>query len=231
MKKLNLILGIVLFSAALLTSCNDESGIYVEQLHTNAQKSTAIRSCLKISADSALNHLCDNNGFYNYKDGFYRIDFFPLQSSLFDTLEKHGYGYMVDTLILNVNRLAASCKAQIASPISEAIDSLKILDYDALINSDGTPITDYFMMNEYRYLKSSFQQPVSIRMNLYDVTPLWNMMLMIYMEYSSTPLNFDIQNYIVEEMLEAITNEMRLEEELIRIDLGHGDETTDLFWN
>jgi hypothetical protein len=229
MKKLNIILGVVLFAAMIMVSCDDKSGDYVEQLYTNAQKSTAIKGCLKISADSALNHLCENNGFYDYLDGQYRIDYTPLKSSLFDTLDNHGYGYLADTLIWNTNRLAANCKAQIASSIATAIDSLVIVDYDALINGEETAITDYFELYKYRYLKSAFQSPVSVRMTLYNVTPIWNEMVQKYAQYTSAPLNFDIQNYIVEKMLEDILNEMRVEEELIRTDTTHGSSATGLF--
>ena len=229
MKKLNLIFGLAIFSVVLLTSCNDETGQFVEQLHTNVQKTTAIKACLKVSADSALNHLCDNNGFYDYQDGEYRIDFAPLQSSLFDTLANHGYGYLADTLIWNTNLLAASCKAQLASPLKEAIDSLTIVDYDALIHGEGTPITDYFELYKYRYLKSAFQQPVSIRMDLFNVTPVWNEMVQKYVQYTSIPLNFDIQNYIVEKVLNDVLEEMRVEEVFVRSDSNHRDESTVLF--
>ena len=228
MKKLNIILGIVLFAAMIMVSCDDNSGEYVEQMYTNIQKSTAIKSCLKASADTALNHLCEDNGFYDYLSGQYRIDYAPLQSTLFDTLAKYGYGYLADSLIWNTNRLAASCKAQIATPITTAIDSLMIVDYDALIDGDETAITDYFELYKYRYLKSAFQSPVSIRMTLYNVTPFWNEMVQKYAQYSSVPLNFDIQNYIVEKMLDDVLAEMRAEEELIRTDSTHRSKAMNL---
>ena len=230
MKKLNIVFGLMLFAAMIVVSCDDKTGMYVEQLHTNNQKSTAIKGCLKISADSALNHLCDNNGFYNYSDGLYRIDFAPLRSSLFDTLSKHGYGYLADTLVVNVNRLASNCKAQLAPHLAQAIDSLIIVDYDALIKGGETAITDYFELNKYRYLKSAFQSPVSVRMSLFNVTPVWNEMLQKYAQYTSAPLNFDIQNYIVETMLGDILDEMRVEEEFIRSDSTHGSSATELLW-
>ena len=228
MKKLSILLGIALIAAVTLFSCKDESGIYVEQLYTNAQKESAIKECLRTSADSALNHLCDNNGFYDYLSGQYKIDYAPLQSSLFDTLETHGYGYLADTLIRNTNLLAASCKAQLASPITTAIDSLDIIDYDALINGNESAITDYLEIYKYRYLNSAFQSPVSIRMNLYNVTPVWNEMLQTYAQYNATPLSFDIQNYIVEKMLNDILEEMRVEEALIRTDSTHRSDAMDL---
>lgn len=229
MKKFNILLGMILFAAVTLFSCKDESGIFVEQLYTNSQKEKAIKDCLKASADSALNHLCAPDGFYNYNGGIYRIDYAPLRSSLFDTLGQNGYGNLADSLILFSNRLAESCKSQLAPSFTSAIDSLVIYDCDALINGKVDAITNYFETCEYAYLKSAFQTPVSIRMNLYNVTPVWNEMVRIYEQFSPTPLNFDIQNYIVEKMLDGLFQEMRLEEALIRTDSTHRSESMEPF--
>ena len=228
MKKLSIILGMFLFATVAFFSCKDESGEFVEQLYTNSQKEKAIKSCLKASADSALNPLCAPDGFYNYNDGMYRINYTPLQNSLFDTLNRHGYGDLSDSLILYTNRLAESCKAQLAPSFTTAIDTLEIFDYDALIKGESGVITKYFETYQYRFLKSAFQTPVSIRMNLYKVTPTWNDMLQKYAQYTSEPLNFDIQNYVVEKMLDGLLQEMRVEEELIRTDTAHRDENTEL---
>lgn len=226
MKKLSIILGIALISAVTLFSCKDESGIYVEQLYTNAQKELAIKECLRTSADSAVNHLCVDDGFYSYHDADYRIDYDLLQASLFDTLENHGYGYLSDTLILRTNRLAESCGGQVLSALKTAIDSLTISDLDALVKGSPDAITRYFTLMKYTELKSAFQTPVSIRMSLYGVNATWNEMVQHYAQYTTTPLNFDIQNYIVEEMLDGILTEMTIEEGLIRTDSTHRSEKT-----
>lgn len=228
MKKFIILLEMILFATIVLCSCKDESGLYVEQLYTNSQKEKAIKDCLKASADTALNHLCATDGFFNYAGGVYRIDYAPLQNSLFDTLSRNGYGNLVDSLILFSNRLAESCKSQLAPSFSSAIDTLVIFDCDALINGETDAITHYFETYKYADLKSAFQTPVSIRMNLFNVTPTWNEMIRIYAQSTPTPLNFDIQNYIVEKMLEGLFQEMRLEEILIRTDSTHRSETMEL---
>lgn len=228
MKKLNIVLGMILFAAVALFSCKDESGDFVEQLYTNSQKEKAIKDCLRTSADSALNHLCVADGYYNYNNATYRIDYSPLQNSLFDTLGRHGYGDLSDSLILYTNRLAESCKAQLAPSFTTAIDTLEIFDYDALIKGESNAITKYFEIYRYRYLKSAFQTPVSIRMGLYKVTPVWNEMIQKYSQYTSVPLNFDIQNYVVEKMLDGLLQEMAVEEALIRTDSTHRTENTEL---
>lgn len=228
MKKLSIILGLALFAAVTLFSCKDESGVFVEQLYTNSQKEKAIKDCLRASADSALNHLCAPDGFYTYNGNVYRIDYASLQSSLFDTLGRHGYGNLADSLILFSNRLAESCKSQLAPSFTTAIDTLEIIDYDGLINGESNAITKFFETYSYRYLRSAFQTPVAIRMGLYNVTPVWNDMLQKYAQYTSVPLNFDVQNYIVEKMLDGLLQEMTLEEALIRTDSTHRSESMEM---
>ena len=219
---------LAVMAAATLFSCKDESGEFVEQLYTDAQKENAIKGCLKASADSAINHLCVEGGFYAYNDSAYRIDFDLLQSSLLDTLENHGYGFLTDSLIRCTNRLAESCGGQILPTLKTAIDSLIITDYDALVYGSSDAITRYFTLLGYSYLKTSFQTPVTIRMNLYGVNEVWNEMIMRYTQYTSTPLNFDLSNYIVEEMLDGILVEMSVEEGLIRTDSTHRNDKTKL---
>ena len=231
MKKLSIIMGMILFAAVALFSCRDESGEFVEQLYTNAQKELAIKDCLRASADSALNHLCVADGFYNYNNAVYRIDYSSLQSSLFDTLNRHGYGGLVDSLILHTNRLAENCKAQLAPLFTTAIDSLEIIDYDALIHGNRNAITKYFEIYKYQYLKPAFQTPVSIRMSLFGVTPVWNEMNQLYSQYANSPLNFDIQGYVAGKMLDGLLEEMSVEEALIRTDTTHQSESMELFGN
>ena len=220
MKKL-IIIVISAVMAVTLSNCKDNSGTYVEQLYTNAQKDNAIRACLDACADTAVAHLCSPDGFYTYDDEAYRIGYAPLQGSLFDTLTRYGYGNLIDTLILRTNRLAESCGSQVGTALHSAIDSMSIIDYDALVKGDEDAITRYFELYEYRHLKSSFLSPVSVRMSIFRVSDIWNEMIQQYVQYNPVPLNFDIQNYIVEDMLESILSEMSLEEGLIRTDSTH----------
>lgn len=226
MKNLKIVC-LAVFAAMVLFSCKDETGEFVEQLYTNNQKELAIKACLKVSADTASAHLFVPNGFYAYNDSTYQIDFVPLQNTLFAVLRENGYGNMVDSLILYVNRLAESCGGQVTPSLKAAVDSMKILDYDALIDGGGDSFTRYYEMYEYKYLKSAIQTPVSVRMELYNVNGTWALMMNKYIQFTSTPLNFDLQNYIVETMLSGILEEMSLEEFNIRTDVGHRTEDMD----
>ena len=228
-RKIAFMLVAALFSVSVsfFTSCKDESGKFVEQYYTNQEKDRAVRACLKQSSDSALSRLFKYDGFYG-ADG-YRIDFTPIQSTVFDTLSKYGKGYMCDSLVLLTNRMAESCAAQISPYMKKAIDTLDIVDPGKLLNGADNAITRYFMMCESSYLKSAFQSPVSIRLNVMGVNALWSRMYGEYIKYSSAPLNFDFRNYVVEKMLDNVLVEMEMEERLIRTDSTHLNDNLVIF--
>ena len=203
-------------------SCKDESGEYVRQLYTDAQKEKAFTTCLTTAADSAINHLCVANGFSQYGDGVYSLDFAPLQASVFQTLIDHNCASLADSLVMLSNRVAENCNTQVMPPIfKEAIGSLVFYDHDALINGDSTAITDYFVRFKNDNMKAALQSPVSIRMNLFGVNDCWNRIAARYYQYTSTPVSFDVQNYIVQKMLDGLYEEMRIEEVNIRTDSTH----------
>lgn len=221
MKKIKT-LSIVLLSIVLFSACNDETGMYVEQLYTNPQKEIAFTTCLKTAADSAFNHLCVPNGFYDYNNSRYRITFPNLQNSVFDTLRNHQLGGLVDTLILRTNQMAESCNKAVMSPIFEnAIKTLAFYNHDALIKGDSTAITNFFAMFKYNEIKSALQSPVSIRMDLLKVDQYWEQVVNKYSTYSSSPVNMNFQDYIIDRMLDGIFEEMRLEEINIRTNPAH----------
>jgi len=220
MKKLK-ILAFALLAAVFACSCEDNTDTYVDQLYTNSEKATAFKTCLTTAMDSAVNHLCVYNGYYQYHNAAYRINFSTLQNSVFDTLANHGKSYLVDSLILRTNRMAESCGSSITSAFTTAISSMTYLDYDALIHGDSTAICEYFELYKYASLVSALQSPVSIRMGLYNVNSSWNDVMQAYNQYSSVPVNIDFQNYVIDKMLQGIFDEMELEEINIRIDSTH----------
>jgi len=217
MKKVKFLL-LTVVVAAFMAACNDESGEFVRQIFTDSQKKSAITKCLNVSLDSALNRLCTVNGFYTYDDNAYRIDYTNICPSVLDTLQYHGYAGLTDSLVLFTNRMAESCKVQLDSAFTKAINSLVIYDYDGLIYGDKDAITNYLEYNKYREIKSYLQTPVSIRMNVFGVNDKWNEVMARYQQYSSKPVNIDLQGYIIDEMMDGILSEMRVQEKKIRKD-------------
>ena len=225
MNKLKLYL--LLFIAALFAcSCEDNSGEFVNQLFTNAEKNAAIKSCLNASADSAVNHLFVYDGFYQNRN--YLIDFAPL-SYIFDTLSKHQQGNLADSLILRTNRMAEGCGVIASTSLDSAIKQLNIKDFDELIKGESGIITDYLKAQKSNFIKSSMQSQVGIRMQLLNVNSTWKEIVNTYRQYDDNPINVDIQGYIIDKMMNNIFEEMRLEEYNVRTDTTHQNEDSRLF--
>lgn len=228
MKKINLILW-VFVALVFACSCEDQTGEYVEHIYNNAQKEAAIRGCLNSSIDTAAKHLFVSGGFMQNDE--YRIDYSTLNNTVFATLNEHGAGYLADSLILNTNRLAESCHGFLASIMKNTVKELTIADYNGLIYGDSTSITDYYAMVKYMALRDSLQSPIDIRMSVFSVKNLWGDIMTQYNNYNNTPVSFDVRNYIIDNMLQAIFAEMRKEEAKIRVDTSHCDANTTLFGN
>ncbi len=229
MKKIKILIFVVL-AAFFACSCEDNSGAYVEQLYTNDQKANVFTACLTSSLDSAFAHLCVHDGFYQYNNAAYRIDFSNLPASVFDTLNHYQLGYLADSLILCTNRMAESCNASVLGDMfEEAIKNMTYYEPDSLLYGGSTSITDYFVQFKATELKNAMQSPVSIRMNLFRVNEFWNQIMNSYYNYSSTPVNVDLQGYIIDKMLDGIFEEMRIEEYNIRMDSTHQSGADTLF--
>lgn len=220
MKKTKIIFIALIFVAAF-SACEDNTGTYVSQLFTNTQKDGAFRTCLTSSLDSAVNHLCTYDGFYQYNDAAYRINYSQLQNSVFDTLYSHDKGYLCDSLVLYTNRLAENCNSQVKSAFTNCIKSVVFDNYDALWHGDDDAITNCFELQKRNALADSLKSPVAIRMNLFNVNETWKDIVIEYNKYNDNPVNIDLQSYIVNKMLDAMFEEMRLEEFNIRTDSTH----------
>ena len=228
MKKFQ-ILCIAVLSVALFNSCKDDSGTYAEYLHTNGEKAAAVKRCLDISLDTAVAHLCHSGGFYEYKDGLYRLDFSANQAMM-DTLAAHNYSYLSDSLIRFANRMAESCGSVARTAFGDAIKDMVVADYDALIKGDGTPITDYFKKFQYSTVRDALRSQVSIRMSLFNVNNVWNEMVGNYYSITHQPVSYDVQGYVLDAMMNGFLEEMRCEEFLIRTDSTHRDSILRVFF-
>lgn len=228
MKKFQ-ILCMAVLCIALFNSCKDDSGMYAEYLHTNGEKTTAIKTCLNASLDTAVAHLCHSGGFYEYKDGLYKLDFSNNQAMM-DTLAAHSYTYLSDSLIRCANRLAESCDAVSKTAFGDAIKNMVITDFDALIKGEGTPITDYFEQTQYYTVRDALKSQVSIRMNLFKVNDVWDEMVGNYYSITHQPVTYDVQGYILNSMMNGLLEEMRCEEFLIRTDSTHRDSILRVFF-
>ncbi len=226
MKKIEILLLAVL-ATALLGSCEDKSGTYAEQLYTNSEKNKTIYNCLDTCLDVAVNNLCKLNGYSQYDEGIYKIDFAPI-SYVLDTLSEHQQGWLADSLVFFSNRMAESSGTVVRDAFSNAINKLVVYDPDELLDGNTALITAYFKQMKYKDIEDAIAAPIAVRINVFEISYWLEEALRHYYSITNTPVSFDLQDYLTDRMMDGIFEEMSKEEILTRTDTLHRFTGSDL---
>ncbi len=226
MKKIETLLLAVL-ATALSGSCEDKSGTFAEQYYTNTEKNKTIYNCLDTCLDVAVNNLCRLNGYSQFDEGVYKIDFAPI-SYVIDTLSEHQQGWLADSLVFFSNRMAESSGTVVRDAFSNAINKLVVYDPDELLDGNAALITAYFKQMKYKDLEDAFVAPVGVRISVFNVSYWFDEVIRQYYSITNTPVPFDLQAYLTERMMYGIFEEMSKEEILTRTDTLHRFTGSDL---
>lgn len=228
MKKLYLLCLILL--PMLLGSCSDTSGEYIENYYTDAELTTAIRTCLTTSKDTALNQLCITDGFNDSET--YRITL-PDNTAfrtLNETLIAQDKSYLVDTLIQRMNRACEHSGNGLSSAFNSTISSLTFTDPSSLVySSTSDAVTTYFRANCGTTMQSAAASIVSEQLQSTGATETWTEMQTAYYNATSTTIDFDMTTHATTGLLSAVYQEMAYEEGRIRTDSTHAIGSLSIF--
>jgi hypothetical protein len=228
MKKIKLILFSLV--AILFVACTDDTNQYSNQLFTDSELNRAFRQCLTQSADSANAHLSIPNseelGFYNYSEGIYKIGLPKGALFIADTLEIHGLGYLVDTLIRKTNHAAELCGNGLKIYFTETVSSISFQDPYRILNGDSTAITTYFEKNYFDNFNNRTQTLLSINFAVHGINDEWQNILNIYFMLTGQIVSVDYLGNASQTMSKGFLKEMKLEEAKIRKDVARRGATT-----
>ena len=220
MKKLYFFCMILL--SLMMVSCKDDSGEFIEQYYTDAQLTSALRTCLTTAKDTALSILCVTDGLYG--SDTYRIilpdnaDFRTLANALADQNKSD----LADTLSLQLNRACEQSGNALSASFNSTISSLTFPDPASLVYSTSTDAaTAYFRTNCGASMQSSATAILAEQMQTAGASSTWSEMQTIYYNATSTHFNYDITSYAATNLLSSIYTEMSKEEKLIRTDTTH----------
>ena len=220
MKKLYLFCLILL--PLMMVSCKDDSGEFIEQYYTDAQLTSALRTCLTTAKDTALNVLCVPDGFNG--SSTYRVilpdnaDF----RSLAEVLATQNKSYLTDTLTLRLNRACERSGNALSSTFNSAITSLSFPDPASLVYSSTTDTaTLYFRINCGAALHSSATNILSEQMQNTGASSTWTEIQSAYYNANNIFFNYDLTNFATTSLLNAVYTEMAKEENRIRTDSTH----------
>ena len=220
MKKLYLFCLILL--PLMMVSCKDDSGEYIEQYYTDAQLTSALRTCLTAAKDTALNVLCVPDGFYG--SDTYRVtlpdnaDF----RTLSETLAAQNKSDLADTLTLWINRACELSGNSLSAAVNTIVSSLTFSDPSSLVYSSSTDAaTSYFRTNCGAALHTSVTSILSEQMQNTGANSTWTEIQSAYYNANNTFFNYDLTNFAATQLLNALYAEMAKEEALIRTDATH----------
>ena len=219
MKKTILILTSLL--CMICISCQDESGDFIQQMFTDSELTSAARSCLTVSKDTAVSHLCDTdllNTNETYRVTFPdNVDF----RSLRQVLETQGQSQLLTLLETQMNAACELMGDNVTSTFNSAISSLTFSSPSELIYGSDNALTTYFQMKCESGLQSALASAMAAKMQLTGAASTWNDILMLYYSSQNAPFSFDLNQYVLQNFMNAIFAEMEKEEALIRHDASH----------
>lgn len=220
MKKLYLFCLILL--PLMMVSCKDDSGDFIEQYYTDAELTSALRTCLTTAKDTALNHLCVTDGLNGSTT--YRItlpdnaDF----RALAEALAAQNKSDLTDSLVNQLNRAGEQSGNALSASFNSAISTLTFPDPASIVyTSTYDAATSYFKVQCGASMLSSATTILAEQMQTTGASSTWNEMQTIYFNATSTHFNYDITNYATTNLLSSIYTEMAKEEKLIRTDTTH----------
>lgn len=206
----------------MMVSCKDDSGEFIGQYYTDAQLTTALRTCLTAAKDTALNKLCVPDGFNGSET--YRVTL-PENAdfrTLADILTAQEKGYLTDTLTARINRACELSGNALSAAFNSSISSLTFPDPSLLVySSSSDAATSYFCTNCGAAMLASAASILSEQMQSTGASRTWTEMQSAYHDATSTFLNYDLTGFAATSLLNAVYAEMAQEEGLIRTDSYH----------
>ena len=220
MKKLYLFC-LILFPLVMV-SCKDDSGEFIEQYYTDAQLTSALRTCLTTAKDTAINLLCVPDGL-NGSETYHIVlpdnaDF----RALSEILTADNKGYLTDSLVSQLNRACEQSGNALSSAFGSSISSLTFSDPSSLVySSTSDAATNYFRAHCGIAMQSAANSAVSEQMQATGASNTWSEIQSTYYTATSTIFNYDITIHTATLFLNAVYTEMAKEEALIRTDTTH----------
>lgn len=206
----------------MMVSCKDDSGEFIEQYYTDAQLTSALRTCLITAKDTALSILCVPDGF-NGSDT-YRVTL-PDNAeirALTNILAEQDKSYLTDTLTVRMNRACELSGNVLSTTFNSAISTLTFTDPSSIVYSSSTDAaTSYFRNNCGYSMQLSAITAISEKMQDSGAGSTWNEIQSVYYNATSTFFNYDLNAFVATSLLNAIYTEMAKEEALIRSDPTH----------
>ncbi|MFC3880625.1 DUF4197 domain-containing protein [Algoriphagus namhaensis] len=174
-----------------------------------------LKEALAVATDIAADRLHSPDGYLSNLD--VKIIFPPEAKNIENTLRSLGLDWMVDQVIVSVNRAAEDAALE-AKPIFEsAIRQMSIQDVKAILTGEKDAATSYFKSSTNDSLTVKFTPVIDNSLKKVDATKYWED---VTTRYNKVPfvkkVNTDLTGYVTQKAIDGLFIEIAKEELKIR---------------
>lgn len=219
MKKSILLIASVL--CLLFSACKDDSGDFVNQMFTDAELTSAARTCLSVAKDTAVAHLCDTGLMGEGTLHHIQLPDNATFRSIRDILIEQGQNQLLDQLEIQMNSACEQMGNGVTSTFNSTITDLTFEDPSSLVYGSNNALTTYLKLKYETTFQNSLLSSLEEKMVSTGAKETWRQILTTYMNAGGSVFGYDLNAYVMQNFTSAIFAEMEKEEALIRTDASH----------
>lgn len=214
------VLGILLLSQVTTGIAQNSSVIKLptainKTVLSNTDIGRGLKEALTIGVNKATQKLSAVDGFY--KDPLVKISMPPEAEFVSTNLNKIGLGYLVDSVVVSMNRAAEHACVQVAPVFLGAIKQITFQEAMSILKDSENAATDYLKTKSSDSLKILIKPIIDNSLKQTQTVELWNT---VFKAYNKLPfvqkVNPNLSQYVTEKTLQAVFSKIALEEKTIR---------------
>lgn len=213
MLKQFLLLGFVTIG---LLSCDTLAKLPQTTTVTQMEAAQAIREALDQGTGKGIGLLNKPDGFFGNEA--YKLFLPPDAKKIETALRQVGFASLVDKTILQINRAAEDAVGAARPIFLDAIKGMTIADAINIVRGPRDAATQYFKEKTTDKLTAAFLPVIKSSLDKFSATKYYGDLVKTYNDFPTTlnKINPDLPSYVVGKAVDALFNQIALEESNIR---------------
>ena len=176
-----------------------------------------LKEALSVGSRNAVTQVSRQNGYFD--DPSIKILMPEEMHKVADTLERIGFGELVDDFVHSMNRAAERAAPKAKAPFIRAVKEMTFDDARQILYGQNTAATEYFREKTHGELYIAFKPIISDTMDEVGVTRYYRSMLRkVAVVPFLKPEPLDLDHYVTEKSLDGLYHALGEEEKKIRTD-------------
>ncbi len=175
-----------------------------------------LKEALSIGAQKSGDKLSAKDGFF--KDAAVKILLPEQVRDIENKMRMLGFGKLIDNAELSLNRAAEDASKSAAPIFLSAIKKMTVTDALNILRGSDTAATAYLRRTTTPELTTSFRPVIDSSLKKVDAGKYWKDVFSTYNNFSSKPVDTDIDSYVTSKALNGLFYYVAQEEQGIRKD-------------